>query len=182
MENLFYGYTGGLKMFDLKGMKGRRSKPVVTSEEDVTDGEHKAKEDKGKTLFDGEWIDMQREKTILVDARSKKMLREAIQRDADFLTKSNIMDYSLLVGIGEGPERLLVVGLVDTIGLYTFAKTIESKAKQNLPGREKGEVTVIPPKEYEERFVKAVDRYFVRCPDRSVALDEAVGEDLGTVL
>ncbi len=114
MENLFYGYAGGLRMFDLKGMKGRRSKPVVTSEED---GEHKAKEDKGKTLFDGEWIDMQREKTILVDPHSKKMLREAIQRDAEFLTKGNIMDYSLLVGIGEGPERLLVVGLVDTIGL-----------------------------------------------------------------
>ncbi|KAK0432360.1 hypothetical protein EV421DRAFT_1849170 [Armillaria borealis] len=115
MENLFYGYAGGLRMFDLKGMKGRRSKPVVTSEED---GEHNAKEDKGKTLFDGEWIDMQRDKTILVDPRSKKMLREAIQRDAEFLTKGNIMDYSLLVGIGEGPERLLVVGLVDTIGLF----------------------------------------------------------------
>ncbi|PBK68105.1 hypothetical protein ARMSODRAFT_1085713 [Armillaria solidipes] len=181
MENLFYGYAGGLRMFDLKGMKGRRSKPVVTSEED---GEHNAKEDKGKTLFDGEWIDMQRDKTILVDPRSKKMLREAIQRDAEFLTKGNIMDYSLLVGIGEGPERLLVVGLVDTIGSYTFAKTIESKAKQNLnlPGREKGEVTVIPPKEYEERFVKAVDRYFVRCPDRSMSLDETVDGELGTVL
>ena len=58
MENLSYGYAGGLRMFDLKGMKGRRSKPVTISEED---GEHKAKEDKGKTLFDGEWIDMQRE-------------------------------------------------------------------------------------------------------------------------
>ncbi|KAK0184401.1 hypothetical protein F5146DRAFT_938817 [Armillaria mellea] len=181
MENLFYGYAGGLRMFDLKGMKGRRSKPAVTPEED---GEHKAKDDKGKTLFDGEWIDMQHEKTILVDPHSKKMLREAIQRDAEFLSKGNIMDYSLLVGIGEGPERLLVVGLVDTIGLYTFAKTIESKAKQNLnlPGREKGEVTVIPPKEYEERFVKAVDKYFVRCPDRSVSLDETLDGELGTVL
>ncbi|KAK0439508.1 uncharacterized protein EV420DRAFT_1279475 [Desarmillaria tabescens] len=170
MENLFYGYASGLKMFDLKGMKSRRSKPVVTSEEDH------------KTLFDGEWIDMQREKTILVDPRSKKMLREAIRRDTEFLTKGNIMDYSLLVGIGEGPERLLVVGLVDTIGLYTFAKTIESKAKQNLPGREKGEVTVIPPKEYEERFVRAVDGYFVRCPDRSTTLDDSVEGELGTVL
>lgn len=181
MENLFYGYAYGLRMFDLKGMKGRRSKPAVASEED---GEHKAKENKGKTMFDGEWIDMQREKTILVDPRSKKMLKEAIQRDAEFLMKGNVMDYSLLVGIGEGPERLLVVGLVDTIGSYTFAKTIESKAKQNLnlPGREKGEVTVLPPKEYEERFVKAVDRYFVRCPDRSVFLDEIVDGELGTVL
>ncbi|KAG7441741.1 uncharacterized protein BT62DRAFT_1079896 [Guyanagaster necrorhizus] len=178
MENLFYGYASGLKMFDLKGMKGRRSKPVTTSEEDV---ERKGKENKGKTLFDGEWIDMQREKTILVDPHSKKMLREAIQRDTDFLTRGNIMDYSLLLGVGEGPERLLVVGLVDTIGSYTFAKTIESKAKQNLnlPGREKGEVTVIPPKEYEERFIKAVDRYFVRCPDRSMTPD---GKVLGAVL
>ncbi len=38
MENLFYGYAGGLRLFDLNGMKGRNSKPIVTLEEDAADG------------------------------------------------------------------------------------------------------------------------------------------------
>ena len=52
---------------------------------------------------------------------------------------------------------------MDTIGSYTFAKTLEYKAKQGLAGTGK-EVTVIPPNEYEERFVSSMDSYFVACP------------------
>lgn len=48
-------------------------------------------------------------------------------------------------------------------GSYTFAKTLEYKAKQNI----QKEVTVIPPKEYRDRFVRAVNSYFVACPGRS---------------
>lgn len=49
-------------------------------------------------------------------------------------------------------------------GSYTFAKTLENKAKSNLQsGRE---VTVVPPTEYQERFVKAMERYFLACPDK----------------
>lgn len=57
-------------------------------------------------------------------------------------------------------------GLVDTIGSYTFAKTLEYKAKQGLAGTGK-DVTVIPPNEYEERFVSSMDSYFVACPGAS---------------
>jgi len=49
---------------------------------------------------------------------------------------------------------------VDTIGSYTFAKTLEYKAKQNI----KKHVTVVPPNEYRDRFVKAINSYFVACP------------------
>lgn len=48
------------------------------------------------------------------------------------------------------------------IGSYTFAKTLEYKAKQNLKSGK--EVTVIPPNEYQARFVKAMDGYFLACP------------------
>jgi len=50
------------------------------------------------------------------------------------------------------------------VGSYTFAKTLEYKAKQNI----KKDVTVIPPVEYQERFVKAIDTYFVACPGKLV--------------
>jgi hypothetical protein len=52
------------------------------------------------------------------------------------------------------------------IGSYTFAKTLEYKAKQNI----KKDVTVIPPAEYQERFVKAIDTYFVACPGKLVRM------------
>jgi len=53
----------------------------------------------------------------------------------------------------------------DETGSYTFAKTLEYKAKQNLKSGK--EVTVVPPNEYQARFVNAMDGYFLACPGRS---------------
>ena len=50
------------------------------------------------------------------------------------------------------------------IGSYTFAKTLEYKAKQNLKSGK--EVTVIPPNEYQARFMNAMDGYFLACPGK----------------
>jgi 1-phosphatidylinositol-3-phosphate 5-kinase len=56
------------------------------------------------------------------------------------------------------------VKLTEQLGSYTFAKNLENKAKSNLQsGRE---VTVVPPAEYQDRFVKAMERYFLACPDK----------------
>lgn len=59
-------------------------------------------------------------------------------------------------------------------GSYSFAKTLEYKAKQGLNnnlivGGNK-EVTVMPPGEYRDRFVKAIDSYFLACPGTCVLL------------
>jgi 1-phosphatidylinositol-3-phosphate 5-kinase len=136
---------------------------------------------------------------MLVRPHSKVVLREAIKSDSEFLSKSNIMDYSyvilvspstnersyncsLLLGVDE-ERKQIACGVVDTIGVYqssttysllvlivpsassgsyTFAKTLEYKAKQGLQAGK--DVTVIPPAEYRERFVNALDRYFLACP------------------
>lgn len=68
----------------------------------------------------------------------------------------------LLLGV-DSEQKQIACGLVDTIGSYTFAKTLEYKAKQNI----KKNVTVIPPNEYRDRFVKAINSYFVACPGTS---------------
>lgn len=47
-------------------------------------------------------------------------------------------------------------------GSYTFAKTLEYKAKQGLQSGK--EVTVVPPAEYRDRFVSALEGYFIACP------------------
>ncbi|KAK1223028.1 hypothetical protein PQX77_014105 [Marasmius sp. AFHP31] len=146
MENLFYNQTID-KTFDLKGIQGRKVKAGGTG-----------------TLFDGEWIEGQQQTLTLVRPHSKVVLREAIRSDAEFLARSNIMDYSLLLGV-DTKSKEIACGLVDTIGSYTFAKTLEYKAKQGLSAGGK-EVTVVPPNEYQERFVSALERYFLACPDK----------------
>jgi 1-phosphatidylinositol-3-phosphate 5-kinase len=101
----------------------------------------------------------------LVHPHSKNVLREAIKSDADFLARSNIMDYSyvyavfsvsliapsvvrLLLGVDD-TKKEIACGPVDTVGQslpvvpliindpastrsYTFAKTLEYKAKHGL--------------------------------------------------
>ncbi|KAI0052167.1 hypothetical protein FA95DRAFT_1602122 [Auriscalpium vulgare] len=150
MENLFYGQKPA-KTFDLKGIQGRKVKPNSNSSA-------------SNTLFDGEWIEGQQRALTLVHPHSKAVLREGLRSDCDWLSRSNIMDYSLLLGIDEEHKEIRC-GLVDTIGSYTFAKTLEYKAK-GLSGRDGKDITVIPPHEYEERFVSALDSYFLACPDK----------------
>lgn len=158
MENLFHNHKIG-KTFDLKGIQGRKVKASASSSST------------SKTLFDGEWIEGQQRALTLVRPHSKFILDEAIKADCEFLAKSNIMDYSLLLGICE-ERKTIACGLVDTIGSYTFAKTLEYKAKQGLQSGK--EVTVVPPAEYQERFVNAMDNYFIACPDKwSRPLDDS---------
>ncbi len=101
-----------------------------------------------------------------------------MRADCDFLANTNIMDYSyehfyhftslltrvsrLLLGV-YGERKQIHCGLVDTIGSYTFAKTLEYKAK-GLSGKDGKDITVVPPHEYKERFVSAMDGYFMACP------------------
>ncbi|KAI0824412.1 hypothetical protein BC628DRAFT_1379436 [Trametes gibbosa] len=148
MENLFYNQRIS-KTFDLKGIQGRKVKASSGAG--------------SKTLFDGEWIEGQQRALTLVRPHSKVVLQGAIMADCEFLARSNIMDYSLLLGVDE-ENKQMVCGLVDTIGSYTFAKTLEYKAKQGLNSGK--EVTVVPPNEYQDRFVSAMDDYFLACPDK----------------
>uniref|UniRef100_D8Q809 PIPK domain-containing protein n=2 Tax=Schizophyllum commune (strain H4-8 / FGSC 9210) TaxID=578458 RepID=D8Q809_SCHCM len=158
MENLFYQHKVE-KAFDLKGIQGRKVKAAQSQQT-------------AKTLFDGEWIEGQQRTLTLLRPHSKAVLREAIRADAEFLAKSNIMDYSLLLGI-DNEKKQIACGLVDTIGSYTFAKTLEYKAKQGLHSGTGKEITVMPPNEYQDRFVTAMENYFLACPDKwSKPLDD----------
>jgi len=71
-----------------------------------------------KTLFDGEWLEGQKKALILLNPHSKIILEEGIVSDAEFLANSNIMDYSLLLGV-DSEQKHLACGLVDTIGQHS---------------------------------------------------------------
>ena len=100
-------------------------------------------------------------KPLYILTHSRTVLRDAILRDASFLEKNYVMDYSLLVGLD---NNLLVVGIIDYIRKFTIDKRIESYLKQvvdqsKLP-------TIVSPHVYKNRFIEAMDRYFLAVPDR----------------
>ena len=101
---------------------------------------------------------------LYVSQSHKTQMRAAVHNDTMFLSNLNVMDYSCLVGISASGE--LVVGIIDYLRRYTWDKQMESwvKSIETMTGR--GEVpTVISPEEYKNRFVEAMNLYFVLVPD-----------------
>lgn len=78
-----------------------------------------------------------------------------------------VMDYSLLVGVDEERQEL-VVGIIDFIRQYTWDKHLETwvKASGFLGGPKNAPPTVISPKQYKKRFRKAMSSYFLMVPDQ----------------
>lgn len=125
---------------------------------------------------------------LYILTHSKCVLNDAIHRDAKFLEKNDVMDYSLLVGCASG--KLLVLGIIgketnddgktnnlvliewiffkfivtDYIRTYTLDKRLESIVKTNLIGAKQGLPTIVPPKLYRQRFTEAMNRYFLAVP------------------
>ncbi|KAG4067595.1 hypothetical protein HA402_005367 [Bradysia odoriphaga] len=152
MENLFYECEIANK-FDLKGSDRNRLVDPTNQNGEIV-------------LLDENLIQMSWSKPLYILSHSNTILREAILRDASFLEKSDVMDYSLLVGLNS-KDNLLVLGIIDYIRTYTLDKKIESLVKQTafLTGQAKLP-TVIPPKLYRQRFSEAMERYFLSVPDR----------------
>ncbi|KAI9270494.1 hypothetical protein BDA99DRAFT_557319 [Phascolomyces articulosus] len=140
MENLFY-QRKVKKIFDLKGSMRNRHVQSTGKQDEVLLDEN------------------------LVESHSKEILRSSLHNDTLFLSKWNVMDYSLLVGIDEDRQEL-VVGIVDFIRTFTWDKKLESWVKESgiLGGGGKGP-TIISPRQYRIRFREAMERYFLMVPD-----------------
>ncbi|XP_075148287.1 1-phosphatidylinositol 3-phosphate 5-kinase fab1 [Haematobia irritans] len=151
MENLFYECDIKNK-FDLKGSERNR---LVDQNQQQGD----------TVLLDENFVQMSWMKPLYILTHSKVVLKDAIHRDASFLEKNQVMDYSLLVGLDK--NGVLVLGIIDYIRTFTFDKKVESFVKQTgiLGGMGKLP-TIIPPERYRMRFADAMDRYFYTVPDR----------------
>ncbi|GJJ78516.1 1-phosphatidylinositol-3-phosphate 5-kinase [Entomortierella parvispora] len=160
MEHLFYNQKI-TRTFDLKGIQDRHAGSKVSTN-------NRAKGNNGgsgsTTLWDGDFIEGRYKALLLIHSHSKKIIRESLLNDTEFLSGANIMDYSLLVGVDD-ERKELVVGIVDFIGAYTWYKRIESKGKTTLRGA-KDNVTVLPPQQYMTRFQQAMEQYFIAVPDK----------------
>ena len=87
-----------------------------------------------------------------------RILQICINNDTLCLSKSNIIDYSLLTII-DVKRKKIRFGIIDYAQQYTLDKIFESKLKNIMSG---GEVpTIIDPDKYKIRFKRAMKKYFV---------------------
>ncbi|CAJ1989955.1 PI3K / phosphatidylinositol (3 -5) kinase [Leishmania donovani] len=97
---------------------------------------------------------------------AKSLLMDHLSRDTALLADSGIMDYSLMVSVGDGS---VCVGMIDFLHPYSSAKVLESKMKSSLDtmlGYTRRDPTIIDPASYAARFMLWMDGYFNGVPDR----------------
>ncbi|KAH9858260.1 hypothetical protein C2E23DRAFT_880897 [Lenzites betulinus] len=168
MENLFYDRHFS-KIYDLKGSTRNRHVQSTGRENEV--------------LLDENLVQTAHLTPFYVREHSKRILRGALFNDSKFLADINVMDYSLVVGV-DSANNELVVGIVDYIRTYTWDKKLESWVKDTafLGGANKGEPTIIGPKQYRHRFLSAMERYFPLVPDRWMKQPDAPEEEGNSLL
>ena len=162
MENLFYERHIS-RIFDLKGSMRNRHVQSTGKQDEV--------------LLDENLVEFIYESPLFIREHSKKVLRASVWNDTLFLSKLNVMDYSLLVGI-DSDSNELVIGIVDFIRTFTWDKKLESWVKETgfLGGGGK-EPTIVTPRQYKNRFREAMDKYFLMVPDKFVDLNLLLKSD-----
>ncbi|KAF2840488.1 hypothetical protein M501DRAFT_1002849 [Patellaria atrata CBS 101060] len=145
MENLFYDREPNMR-FDLKGSM-RNRKIQSTGERD-------------EVLQDENLVDIIFEEPIFVREHTKKLLKASVWNDTLFLSKQNVMDYSLMAGFNN-EHCEIVVGIIDCIRTYTWDKKLETWIKD----RGKNKPTITSPKDYRARFRIAMNTYILQAPN-----------------
>ncbi|EPT03489.1 hypothetical protein FOMPIDRAFT_1058729 [Fomitopsis schrenkii] len=168
MENLFYDRRFS-KIYDLKGSTRNRHVQSTGRENEV--------------LLDENLVETAHLSPFYLREHSKRILRGSLYNDSKFLADINVMDYSLVVGV-DSTNNELVVGIVDYIRTYTLDKKLESWVKDSafLGGGTKGEPTIIGPKQYRQRFLSAMERYFPLVPDRWMKQHDSPEEEGNALL
>ncbi|KAF9387823.1 1-phosphatidylinositol-3-phosphate 5-kinase [Podila verticillata] len=152
MENLFYDRKN-LQIYDLKGSRRNRFVQPSGKENEV--------------LLDENFIEFMSESPFFIREHAKLQLSESLANDSLFLQQFNIMDYSLLVAVGDQKQEL-VVGIVDFIRPFTWDKKLESWVKDAVGSKEP---TIVSPAQYRKRFRSAMNRHLDMVPDRWFDID-----------
>lgn len=152
MENLFFRRNVS-KIYDLKGSLRSRYNSDPTGA--------------NKVMLDLNLLETLRTNPLLLGSKAKRILERAVWNDTSFLASIDVMDYSLLVGIDEDRNEL-VIGIIDFMRQYTWDKHLETWVKTSgiLGGLTSASPTIISPKQYKKRFRKAMTSYFLTVPDQ----------------
>jgi len=147
MPNVFYGRNVKNK-FDLKGS---------------TRGRYVEDENSERVFLDLNFLEYTDGFPLPLEDHSKHQLHKAIHNDTLFLSKSEIVDYSILCGICDDTNEI-VLGIIDYLRIYDLDKLMETGFKSMAVWRP--QPTVIRPEKYKRRFRSAMDKYFMAVPDR----------------
>ncbi|XP_023520487.1 1-phosphatidylinositol-3-phosphate 5-kinase FAB1B-like isoform X1 [Cucurbita pepo subsp. pepo] len=152
MENLLFRHNV-TRLYDLKGSSRSRYNSDTSG--------------KNKVLLDQNLIESMPTSPIFLGSKAKRLLERAVWNDTSFLASIDVMDYSLLVGLDEEKQEL-VVGIIDFMRQYTWDKHLETWVKNSgiLGGPKNAAPTVISPHQYKKRFRKAMTTYFLMVPDQ----------------
>ncbi|XP_030538404.1 1-phosphatidylinositol-3-phosphate 5-kinase FAB1A-like isoform X2 [Rhodamnia argentea] len=152
MENLLFR-RNITRLYDLKGSSRARYNPDTSGS--------------NKVLLDQNLIEAMPTSPIFVGNKAKRLLERAVWNDTAFLASIDVMDYSLLVGVDEERQEL-VLGIIDFMRQYTWDKHLETWVKTSgiLGGPKNASPTVISPQMYKKRFRKAMTAYFLMVPDQ----------------
>ncbi|ESQ53828.1 hypothetical protein EUTSA_v10024198mg [Eutrema salsugineum] len=152
MENLLFKRNFA-RLYDLKGSTRARYNPDTSGSNTV--------------LLDQNLVEAMPTSPIFVGSKAKRLLERAVWNDTSFLASIHVMDYSLLVGVDEERNEL-VLGTIDFMRQYTWDKHLETWVKTSglLGGPKNSSPTVISPQQYKKRFRKAMTAYFLMVPDQ----------------
>lgn len=144
-ENLNFGIKpedeSHIMRYDLKGSKVNRF--VQSSEKTV--------------LHDNNFLLQFNGRPLPIRYTINRILHICINNDTLCLSKSNIIDYSLLT-IVDTKRKKVRFGIIDYVQQYTLEKIFESKFKNFVKGQEP---TIVDPDKYKQRFKQAMKSYFV---------------------
>mmetsp|Transcript_9237 Transcript_9237/g.17384 ORF Transcript_9237/g.17384 Transcript_9237/m.17384 type:complete len:2047 (+) Transcript_9237:105-6245(+) len=117
------------------------------------------------TLLDGDFLEFTSGRPLPLTDRAKAAFHMSILNDTLFLSIINVLDYSILVGIDEEKNEL-VVGIIDFMRQYDILKQMERVGK-SIPMVVGSEApTIIQPPLYKTRFITAMERYFMTVPNK----------------
>lgn len=189
MENIFY-QRHITRVFDLKGtsrsrrvdilggketfdeaLMARRQlrKEVKTSEifeqRKFRDSKVQATDLSPQVLLDDNLMELTNGRPFPLKHKAKIYFHKAVINDTLFLSIINVVDYSILVGFDEQSHEV-VVGIIDYMRQYDFAKKMERMGKSVGMLTGQAEPTIIQPSQYRKRFTLAMERYFMTVPDK----------------
>jgi len=150
-ENLNYGISNekAITRYDLKGSTRNRFIKIEDSQPSVG---------QAKVLLDTNFLLDNRGRPMALKNVYYKILMICINNDSLFFSRSNIVDYSLLVIIDK-EKKTVRFGIIDYIQQYTMEKMVESKVKVIFAAG--GAPTIVDPAPYKSRFQAAIRKYFI---------------------
>lgn len=150
-ENLNYGISNekSIIRYDLKGSTRNRFIRIEDPKPSIG---------QARVLLDTNFLLDNRGRPMPLKNVYYKILMICINNDSLFFSRSNIVDYSLLVIIDK-ENKTVRFGIIDYIQQYTMEKMVESKVKVIFAAG--GVPTIVDPIPYKVRFQEAIRRYFV---------------------